>query len=229
MLKIYYVIISNNIKFQYKKGLVIIMSNDNDVNIRAIYTAKGAYHNHKETMAHAGLLLLVAIFGYVMTAEQWPPCWVDSDLIFFIGISLVLTLVYMFIRWQLIHRRSAAIKFAALERILLKDINIPNKTTLDEYEKKFSDLFIPRKNVYIDDNIEYLDNQIKGAIEQQIKNGTDAVKSEKILCTGSVLMILLISWRTACFIDILCCRILVSLPIWIILIVAIWMKTKDKK
>ena len=36
-------------------------------NLKELYSVEASYHNHKETMAHAGLLLLVALVGFILT------------------------------------------------------------------------------------------------------------------------------------------------------------------
>lgn len=80
------------------------------------------YHNHKETMAHAGVLVQIAIAAGILTKEDWPPVWLDYNyypaVFTTVGIILIWLLVHIFIRWQLRNRRGAALMYAAILRTL---------------------------------------------------------------------------------------------------------------
>jgi hypothetical protein len=94
-----------------------------------------SYHDHKESMAYAGAGLQIALFGYIMMAEQWPPCWLNSVVISHIEIppkcltfgivTLLWLLIHIYIRWQLRKRRMAAIEVAGTLRTLAKWIATP--------------------------------------------------------------------------------------------------------
>ena len=63
------------------------------------------YHSHKETMAHAGFLVMLALFGGILSTNVWPPGWVA-------GLSLYLsprwmTFLGFFFLWGLLHTMAA--------------------------------------------------------------------------------------------------------------------------
>ena len=77
-----------------------------------------SYHNHKESMAHAGLLIMLAIGGGILSLAVWPPEWIPPSLlglrrysIAFLGTVFLLVLCHIYIRWQLRYRRAAAIMY----------------------------------------------------------------------------------------------------------------------
>ena len=37
-----------------------------------------SYHDHKETMAHAAMLVTLALVGALLSATSWPPTWVPA-------------------------------------------------------------------------------------------------------------------------------------------------------
>jgi len=100
------------------------MSNDDnktpqkDINVneelaKELLAFKGQYHNHKESMAHAGLVVQIAIFSWIMLNE-WPPKWVppfgsiSNKLVAIIGLSLIWVLLILYILWQLRNRKISA-------------------------------------------------------------------------------------------------------------------------
>jgi hypothetical protein len=69
-----------------------------------------SYHNHKEIMAHAGLLVMLALCGGIISVKEWPPTWVpqlhlSSEWVTFLLFFLLWLLLHIYIRWQLRHRR----------------------------------------------------------------------------------------------------------------------------
>jgi len=77
-----------------------------------------SYHNHKESMAHAGLLIMLAIGGGILSLDAWPPKWIPLSLlgssrysVASFGTVLLLVLCHIYIRWQLRCRRAAAIMY----------------------------------------------------------------------------------------------------------------------
>jgi len=82
------------------------------------------YHNHKERMAHAAVLLQVGLFAAVMWADQWPG-WLQNikwtrhiqlspEAAGFTGFAIIWLLVHIYVRWQLRNRREAAVQVAAM-------------------------------------------------------------------------------------------------------------------
>ena len=98
-----------------------------------------SYHNHKESRAYAGLLVMLAICGGILSLQDWPPKWVpcgtlglSSHLLTLIGVSVLWLLAHFYIRWQFRHRRGAAITYNGTLAALAKWIkDEPAKGDLD--------------------------------------------------------------------------------------------------
>jgi len=72
-----------------------------------------SYHNHKETMAHAALLVALAVSATVMSTSSWPPSWVpalsnSSKEVTVLGVTVIWLVIHVYMRWQLRNRRVAA-------------------------------------------------------------------------------------------------------------------------
>ncbi len=81
---------------------------DDLANIRALLNHKGQYHDHKETLAHAsiviqlGILAFVLKMDYLQQSERW-----DKQL-HFVGYILLWAIVSGYMAWQLNNRRQAS-------------------------------------------------------------------------------------------------------------------------
>lgn len=82
------------------------------------------YHNHKETMAHAAFLLWLAIAGFVLTTDHWPPksvpplFYISEKEVAFFAVGLTWLMIHWYMRWQLERRRAAAQLHGCLLTIL---------------------------------------------------------------------------------------------------------------
>lgn len=71
------------------------------------------YHNHKENMSHAGLLVQIALVAGLLNLDCWLPNWVptiivDKKYVAF-GFYLILwAIIFSFTVWQLRNRQKAA-------------------------------------------------------------------------------------------------------------------------
>ena len=79
-----------------------------------------SYHNHKENMANAGVLVQISLFGAVVTESIWPPDWVadsfsEPEALTFAAYFMLWALVHIHIRWQLANKRAAALWVAGLD------------------------------------------------------------------------------------------------------------------
>ncbi|MGA2092348.1 MAG: hypothetical protein ABSH16_02930 [Sedimentisphaerales bacterium] len=171
------------------------------------------YHNHKETMAHAGVLVQIALVaGLLSYNSPWPPTWVPTVTIYvsqqlfaalaFISIWL---LIHVFVRWQLRNRRWAALSNAALVRTLQKWANTPPTCEeLAPYKsqntKKHSRLLIyldsyllPVSSALLHEDVAKENYPLDLVTEwkKQEKEGTGAFRAEWLLWLGSVLMLVL--------------------------------------
>ena len=85
--------------------------------VKLLFNSYGQYNAHKENMAYSGALLQFGIFAYVMTTDQWPPCWINNYFLckFFAVILffLIWLLIHLFIGWQLRNRKVGAKNVAA--------------------------------------------------------------------------------------------------------------------
>ena len=94
------------------------------------------YHNHKETMAHAGITVLLGLVAGMFALDKWPPwvqamneytCLSSTGVLVFAFVAVWL-LIHIFVRWQLRRRRWAALFSAAIERTLKKWASAPPST-----------------------------------------------------------------------------------------------------
>ena len=117
-------------------------------------TQINAYHNHKKTMANAGIIAQLTVAAGIISAEQYPPdsmlpfqigcLCVSPQVLSFVAIIAVWALIHVFIRWQLRNRRFAAIFCAALEETLRKWAGSdPDPTDLDPYDPTDPDPYDP--------------------------------------------------------------------------------------
>ena len=81
------------------------------------------YHNHKEFMAYTAVALYVGVFGTVIIQENWPPRWLNENLLWVPVIAAFLLL--LFIRWQLLYRRWAAVHGAGAKALLARWVHDP--------------------------------------------------------------------------------------------------------
>jgi hypothetical protein len=172
-----------------------------------------AYHNHKETMAHAGVALEMALFVAIMSLNPWPPSWVpdirlSARLVTFLAFVLIWLLIHIFIRWELRGRRSAALHHAGLLRILRKWINEPpTEEDLQPYRgdsashskaKTLLDFLFPypSANIPPDEEDEGYPTSIVKEWQSQKTKGTGAFRSEVFLFIGSGVIFILVCLRT---------------------------------
>jgi hypothetical protein len=115
-----------------------------------------SYHNHKETMANAGMIVQLGVTAGILSGIPWLPTWLKSMQICacispkFLTIAAycaIWGLINVFIRWQLRNRRWAALFSSAVVEVLRRWANSdPTPTDLDPYrersplpEKRFAD------------------------------------------------------------------------------------------
>jgi hypothetical protein len=183
-----------------------------------------SYHNHKETMAHAALLVMMALSGGVLSLHPFPPLWVPpldiyipSRWIAFLGFFLLWALIHVYIRWQLRNRRWAAVVYAgafrAIGQWVQKD---PAEEDLATYRAtprvpqgigrciaaKLSNvldmLVIPFPRAGLPENITPEDYPawVGKAVHEQDKKGTGAIWSEWLITGGSFLLLVIVFVRT---------------------------------
>lgn len=89
--------------------------------LRTLLDRYRSYHDHKESMAYAGLTLCLAAFGAALLANEWPPQWMlNNKGIVALAISVVWLFALVFVKWELVRRRWAALRCAGIERLLAK-------------------------------------------------------------------------------------------------------------
>ncbi len=80
------------------------------------------YHDHKETMAHAAILVSLGLVAGVVATPAWdswaPSVDLSQRLIATVGVVLAWFLLHLYIRWQLRNRRIAAMSARAYRRVL---------------------------------------------------------------------------------------------------------------
>ncbi|MHC4440198.1 MAG: hypothetical protein ACYS3S_22835, partial [Planctomycetota bacterium] len=118
-----------------------------------------SYHDHKETMAHAGLLVGLVLLGSVLGASSWPPSWVPdiqipARFVAMFGVCLLWLLIHIYVRWQLRNRRVAALYTDSLLMLLRKwTYKKPSQDQLKQYQneddlKSFNTIFPERSRLF---------------------------------------------------------------------------------
>jgi hypothetical protein len=106
-----------------------------------------AYHNHKERLAHAGVLVLLAIVGLLATKEiHLPPeglgYWMS-----FAAMVVFVSVTFSFIRFQSIRRREAAILVSAMLFLLIEKTQlVPNIVMVGNLDKDRKDNSVDTHN-----------------------------------------------------------------------------------
>jgi hypothetical protein len=190
-----------------------------------ILSQQNSYHDHKEKMAHAGILVMLALTTAVIGQKDWPPGWVPDihigtcffackRLVTYFGLLLFWVFIHAYVRWQLRNRRSAAIYVCTLNK-LLRDwaYKIPSNVELKPYENekdlnplnikfpknsKLSE-FIDRYILPLKEIIVPTDEGMKGypaiLVAKIIEARTGATTGELRVSLASIFMLLIMSFR----------------------------------
>jgi hypothetical protein len=168
-----------------------------------------SYHDHKETMAHAGIALEVAILGMIMTADKWPPPWLENAeastrMVCYIGFAVIWLLIHIYVRWQLRNRRWAERQVGGLLRVQAKwSVSNPTMEELRLYfdkvrepcwAKVFVDLILPSywgSIPPVDERKEGLPEELVDAI-QKYKTGPSLFLGELLLWCMSVVAFIIV-------------------------------------
>jgi hypothetical protein len=109
-----------------------------------------SYHNHKETMAHAGLLVQIALFAGVLSMNPWPPAWaysikdsISPQWITFIIYSFLWLIIGLFTCWQL-KKRNDAQEFIKMQIEYLEKELVP-----ENKQKKVGDLYSSKGSTWL--------------------------------------------------------------------------------
>jgi len=102
------------------------------------------YHNHKETMAHAALVIQIGLFAWIMT--KGTPDWVEDisipkEWVFFLGYFIMWLLIFLYTVWQLNNRKRAAKLVATLITCIKERIGYvqPQDKIITKYFSKLSE------------------------------------------------------------------------------------------
>lgn len=178
-----------------------------------------SYHNHKESMAYAGLLAVLALAVGILSLDQWPPYWVpslhvslSSRTVTFIAFTCLWLLGHIYIRWQLRYRRWAAITQGGALRALAEWVTRnPRPSDLHPYPKPstrqsrlvailstVADFIVPfpRATLHEDVGKEYYPFWLGKAVRDQENDRTGATKGEWFLTLVSFLVLVLVWVRT---------------------------------
>lgn len=108
------------------------------------------YHNHKEIMAHAAVVLQIGLFVWIMSKDGSELIEKGCVLILFI---LIWLLIHLYMRWELRNRRWAAMQIDGIRRTLgrwnIQDIELEELQPYQEDPKyphwfcRLCDLLIP--------------------------------------------------------------------------------------
>ncbi len=168
-----------------------------------------SYHDHKETMAHAAMLVTLALAAAVLSTTPWPPQWVPafpipSKAVAFVGVAALWLFIHIYMRWQLRNRRVAAVYVAALLKVLRAwATSPPTADQLKPWDQSPTpvarihvvlDFLIPWKgsNVTTDEGIKGYPTAL---VKELLRATTGATKGEAIVTYGSLLLGLLLVVR----------------------------------
>ena len=169
-----------------------------------------AYHHHKEQMAYIGFLVQTAFFTAIMTfnwnSSSPETTNVCPELILALAVPFWV-LIHVFLRWQLRLRRYAALHIATLTNALLKNLkgsvveitgNVPpqeNATirSKSRWWRSLADWSVwplrsafPAADIDISEYPDWYQNEFKS----QVAKGTGAVFGERLVSSGSWLILI---------------------------------------
>jgi len=168
-----------------------------------------SYHDHKETMAHAAVVVALAYVGGIISIQVWPPVWVPTicasrDIVALVGSMAGWLLIHVYLRWQLRNRRVAALYVACLLKVLSKwTLTPPSQEDLAPYTETCSNR--SRVHTWIDflapwpwarvPSDEGLAGYPKAMVTEYWQTKTGAVFGETLVSLGSILLGLILLAR----------------------------------
>lgn len=166
-----------------------------------------SYQSHKETMAHAGLLVMIAVVGGIVSFKQWPPQWVpvlqvpfEQQTIAVLICVLLWFMIHLYIRWQLRRRRWAAFVYngavRAVAQWLRRDPTAEDLTYEQRTAKSYAvgaclltviDFVVPCATAPLDDLWnEHFPSWFAKAVDlEKVGSATGAVIAEWLVTLGS--------------------------------------------
>ena len=154
-----------------------------------------SYHDHKESMAYAGITLFAGAGLASLFSSRWPPDWGEHTKALAIAAVLALWIVFLvFLRFQLRRRRWAALRVAGCERLQARLIQgTPSEQDLAPWAAtavpktslltRFTDWFWPRqatvKAVDLREGV-YPRILVQEWLEQEAR-GTEAIDHERLI------------------------------------------------
>ncbi|MBI4189365.1 MAG: hypothetical protein HY525_02365 [Betaproteobacteria bacterium] len=159
-----------------------------------------SYHNHKETMAHAAILVALAFVGAVLSSSQWPPQWippvqVSSRGVAALGVTMIWLVIHVYMRWQMRNRRVAALYVACLLKVLRRWADTsPSEEELKPYQDTipsthkihfYVDLLIPWKSARVPSD-EGMQGYPAAMVTEYLKTDTGALFAENLVSYGSI-------------------------------------------
>lgn len=181
-----------------------------------LITEHEVYHSHKETMAHSGLVVMLGLTAGLLSLEEWPPVWMPCVPISakFVANSLLLSawlLLHIYVRWQLLNRRAAALIQAGAFRALcewttrspiMADLRAGPSETADTHEGSFLRTFIdhwvwPLGSAAppYDNDLSHHPRWLADSLVAQAREGTGAVFAERLVTVASFASLVALSLR----------------------------------
>lgn len=169
-----------------------------------------SYHDHKETMAHAALLVALAYVGAIASVQSWPPDWIPTvcahrNVAAMIGAMAGWLFIHVYMRWQLRNRRAAALYVACLLKVLRRWAHTPpTDPELKPYMgdgarlsgvHMWVDYFIVSKAASIPSD-EGLKGYPKAMVDEYMATETGALFGENLVTWGSIALGLVLLTRT---------------------------------
>jgi hypothetical protein len=182
-----------------------------------------SYHDHKETMAHAALLVQLAIAGGMLAMDPWPPTWVpalrlSSKTLATAMVLIIAFLVHVYMRWQLQRRRAAALYVGAILKVLLQwGYRVPTDEELRPWPRppscpsvkvgfgRVGQVLKALLGALLDSIITWKSHRVftdeglvdypAGFVKELLKAETGAMQAERLVTYGSLLLMVIVLVR----------------------------------
>ncbi len=166
------------------------------------------YHHHKETMANAGFLAQMGLFGALITEAVWPPDWVSRvtqlpNISTFVVYFVLWYLIHYYTRWQLINKRIAAIYVAGFDRAYRAFLLAPDAVDKSQFSGAESNssrwrnflsglFFVPGGYPRMDASVNGLPTFIASEVQRQFRDGSGAETLEVLITYTSIGLMVLV-------------------------------------
>ena len=98
-----------------------------------LHSDNQSLHNHKEIMAHACVVLEIALFGTIMSKDDWAVVR-NTGWTAWVAISVIWLILHLYMRWELRNRRWSATRGSGIRAFLAQSVTRPERQNLEPYK-----------------------------------------------------------------------------------------------